>query len=123
MSSVLKNWMINIVVIMAVLMTVAGYVDSFQLAGVGAALEASIILSLLNVIVKPILIILTLPVTVLTLGFFLIVINAITLSLTAQFMGNAFNISNFGTAILASLIISILNMLIQNFIVKPLIKK
>jgi len=123
LSSVLKNWMINIVVIMAVLMTVAGYVDSFQLAGVGAALEASIILSLLNVIVKPILIILTLPVTVLTLGFFLIVINAITLSLTAQFMGNAFNISNFGTAILASLIISILNMLIQNFIVKPLIKK
>jgi len=123
LSSVLKNWMIHIVVITAVLMTVAGYVNSFQLAGVGAAIEASIILSLLNVVVKPILIILTLPVTVLTLGFFLIVINAITLSLTAHFMGNAFTISNFGTAIFASLIISILNMLIQNLIVKPLIKK
>ncbi|GGE36494.1 membrane protein [Pullulanibacillus camelliae] len=123
MSSVLKNWIINIVVITIVLMTVAGYIDSFQLAGVGAAIEASIILSLLNAIVKPILIILTLPVTVLTLGFFLVVINAMTLSLTAQFMGDAFNISNFGTALFASLIISILNMLIQNFIVRPLTKK
>lgn len=104
-------------------MTVAGYMSSFKLDGVGAAIEASIILSLLNAIIKPLLIILTLPVTVLTFGLFLLVINALTLMLTAQFMGDAFQISSFGSAILASIVISILNLLIQNFIVKPLSKK
>jgi len=119
----LKNWLIHIVVNTIVLMTVDGYMDSIQLRSVWAALGAAVILSILNVVVKPVLILLTLPVTILSLGLFLFVINAITLSLTAWLMGDAFKIAGFGSAFLASLIISLLNLLIQTFIVHPLKNK
>jgi putative membrane protein len=119
----MKNWLIHIVVITVVLMVVDGYMDSIKLAGIWAALEAGVILSILNVIVKPLLILFTLPVTVLSLGLFLFVINAITLSITAGLMGNAFQINGFGSAIIAAIIISILNLLIQTLIVKPLKSK
>ncbi|MGV3489323.1 MAG: phage holin family protein [Tuberibacillus sp.] len=119
----MKNWLIHIVVITVVLMAVDGYMDSIKLDGFWAALAAGVILSVLNVIVKPLLILFTLPVTVLSLGLFLFVINAITLSLTAWLMGDAFEINGFGSALLAAVIISVLNLLIQTFIVKPLKKK
>ncbi|MFS0821964.1 phage holin family protein [Bacillus sp. 1P02SD] len=119
----MMKWLASIIVNSIVLMVVAGYVDTFHLEGVGAAITASIILSILNVIVKPILILLTLPVTVLSLGLFLFVINAITLMLTQSIMGDSFVIEDFGTAVLAAIIISILNLLIQKVIVEPLQEK
>ncbi|WP_453993847.1 phage holin family protein [Bacillus nitroreducens] len=117
------RWIASIIVNSIILMVVAGYVDTFHLEGVGAAILASVILSILNVIVKPILILLTLPVTVLSLGLFLFVINAITLMLTQLLMGDSFVIEGFGTAILAAVIISVLNLLIQKVIVEPLQEK
>nr|WP_304216634.1 phage holin family protein [Fredinandcohnia onubensis] len=119
----MMRWIASIIVNSIVLMVVAGYVDTFHLEGVGAAITASLILSILNVIVKPILIVLTLPVTVLSLGLFLFVINALTLMLTQSLMGDSFVIEGFGTALLAAVIISILNLLIQKVIVEPLQEK
>ncbi|WEG13609.1 phage holin family protein [Pullulanibacillus sp. KACC 23026] len=118
----LKKWLIHLVVNTIVLMVIAGYLPLFHLSGVTAAIEASIILSILNLIVRPILIVLTLPVTFLTLGLFLFVINAITLYITSGIMGDSFVIHSFGDAILAAIIMAILNALIQNFIVKPIQK-
>lgn len=117
------KWIASIILNSIILMVVAGYVDTFHLDGVGAAVIASIILSILNVFVKPIIIIFTLPVTVLTLGLFLFVINAITLMLTQSIMGDSFVIEGFGTALLAAIIISILNLLIQKVIIEPLQEK
>lgn len=114
------KWLASILVNSLVLIVVAGYLESFHLEGIGAAILASFILSILNVIVKPILVILTLPVTFFTLGLFLFVINAITLYLTQSIMGDSFVIDGFGTAILAAIIISILNLLIEMIIIKPL---
>ena len=57
---------------------------------------------------KAILILITLPITVVTFGFFLIVINAITLKIADSLLGDAFNISGFGVAIVAAICISIL---------------
>ena len=114
------KWIASIIINSIVLIVVAGYVNTFHLEGIGAAVTASIILSILNVFVKPIIIIFTLPVTVLTLGLFLFVINAITLMLTQSIMGDSFVIEGFGTAILAAVIISILNLLIQKVIIEPL---
>ena len=114
------NWLIHIIVNTLTLIVVAGYLDSFYLEGIGAAILASIVLSILNIIVKPFLILLTLPVTFVTLGLFLFVINAITLMITEGLMGDAFEIESFGTAILAAIIISILSTLIHHFIVRPL---
>lgn len=114
------GWLIHLLVNSITLIIVAHFFGQFHITGFGAAFFASIILSILNFIVRPILVILTLPVTVLTLGFFLFVINAITLKLTAAFMGASFVIDGFGMAILAAIIITILNTLIQKMLVEPL---
>ncbi|ADE72054.1 MULTISPECIES: phage holin family protein [Priestia] len=116
----LLRGIISILINALVLIVIAGYIDTFHLESVSAAIIASLILSILNVFVKPILILLTLPVTFLTLGLFLFVINAITLMITQSVMGDSFNIDGFGTALLASVIMSLLNALIQRVIVEPL---
>jgi putative membrane protein len=117
------RWIASIIVNSLVLIVVAGYLEKFHLEGISAAIIASLILSILNVIVKPILVILTLPVTVLSLGLFLFVINAITLMLTQGMMGDSFVIDGFGTAMLAAIIISVLNLLIQKVIIEPIQEK
>src|SRR5699024_595725 len=70
----------------------------------------------LNVFVRPILVIFTLPATVLTLGLFLFVINAITLMITQAVMSSDFVINNFGVAIIASIIISIINAILSSLV-------
>lgn len=119
----LRNWILNLIVNSILLVVIAGYFSSFHIESIGAALLASVILSFMNVIVKPILILFTLPVTVMTLGLFLIVINAITLKLTAAVMGDLFVIDGFGIAILAAVVMSILNVAIQKVIIEPLQKR
>jgi putative membrane protein len=81
-----------------------------------AALVAAFLLNILNWTVKPILTVLTLPITILTLGLFLFVISAVTLMLTSILMGSAFEISGFGTALLAAIIIA----LFQTFLINPI---
>ncbi|WNF36550.1 phage holin family protein [Bacillaceae bacterium IKA-2] len=119
----MMRWLIHLLVNSVVLVVVAGYFESFHLESISAAIIASVLLSIINFIVKPILVILTLPVTVISLGLFLFVINAITLLITAGLMGDAFVINGFGMAVLAAIIISVLNMLIYSFIVKPIRKR
>jgi putative membrane protein len=117
------QWLIHILVNALVLIVIAGYIESFHLESASAAILASILLSILNVIVKPILILLTLPVTLLTLGLFLFVINAVTLMITQALMGDSFVIEGFGTAVIAAIIMSVLNLLIQHVIIEPLRKR
>jgi len=71
------------------------------------ALILAIVLGLLNIIVKPILIILTLPITIFTFGLFLFVINALIILLAAKFV-NGFRVDGFWWALLFSLLLSIL---------------
>lgn len=118
-----RNWLISLIVNSVVLLAVSGYVPGFRVDSVGAAFLASFILSIINIIVKPVLIILTLPVTVLTLGLFLIVINGITLMMTSALMGDLFVIESFGVALLAAIVISLFNMAIQKIIIEPLQKR
>jgi putative membrane protein len=114
------KWLLGILMNAVLFMAIAGYFsESFHLDGFAAAVVASILLSILNVLVRPILIILTLPVTIVTLGFFLFVVNAITLELTDYLMGEAFEISGFGMALLAAVIISVVNLIIQKTILEP----
>lgn len=104
------------------LMAVAGIFNGFYLEGLGAALMAGIILTVVNFFIRPLLVLLTLPFTVVTFGLFIFVINALMLMLTAALMGSAFEISGFGMALLASVIIALLNMVLSNFIADPLSK-
>lgn len=117
----LLRWVLSIVLNAVALIAVAQLFDGFQLEGFGTAILASVILAILNTIVKPILVVLTLPISLLTLGLFLFVINAITLMITQGVMDNSFVIEGFGTAIIAAVVISILN-LILNKLVKDTMK-
>jgi len=117
------NWIMRIIVNWATLMVVAGMglFDDFIIEGPAVALLAAFILSIMNGIIKPILVFFTLPITILSFGLFLFVINAITLKLTSMLI-SGFEIGTFLTALVASIIISILNFLIQNLIVDRLRK-
>jgi putative membrane protein len=97
--------------------------SSFYIDSIMTAVIASIMLSMLHVFVKPLLIIITLPITVVTFGLFLIVINAFTLKIVDRILGASFDIASFGTAIVAAIFISVLNMLIDNVILTPLSKR
>ncbi|MCZ0754375.1 phage holin family protein [Anoxybacillus sp. J5B_2022] len=107
------KWLAHIIVNAVLLMALAGYFHSIHLSGIGAALLASFLLSLLNIVVKPVLILLTLPVTILTFGLFLFVINALTLLLTSWLMGDLFTIDGFGAALFASLALSLFHVVID----------
>ena len=78
-----------------------------------AALIAAFVIGLLNTVVRPILVILTLPVTVLTLGLFLFVINALMFWAAAQFL-EGFQVRNFGAALIGSLVYSVIGLVVES---------
>ncbi|ADH98607.1 phage holin family protein [Salisediminibacterium selenitireducens] len=117
------SWLIQLVVNAVALMIVAHFFQAIDVGGFGAALLAAFILAVVNIIVKPILFVLTLPITILTLGLFLFVLNAITLMLTSAIMGDSFVIDGFGWAIVAAIVVSLVTALIQSFLVDPITKR
>lgn len=119
----MKGALVHFILNTILLIVIAGYLPGFFLSGVGAACIASLVLALMNLLVRPLLVILTLPITILTFGLFLFVIQAITLMLAASVMGEAFEISGFGTALLAAVLFTILNALAEWLIVRPLLNK
>ena len=82
----------------------------------GALVVSALLLGLANAIVKPLLIVLTLPLTLVTFGLFLLVINALMILLVAALV-KGFRVSGFWTALFASLFISILSIVIGGFFV------
>jgi putative membrane protein len=79
-----------------------------QVEGFGAALIAALVLGIINAIIRPILVLLTFPVTFLTLGLFLLVINALMLWLAATIVPG-FKVNGFWGAFLGSILISIVS--------------
>jgi putative membrane protein len=85
-------------------------VPGIEVQGGWTLIGAAILLGLVNAVVRPVLVVLTLPFTILTLGLFLLVINAAMLGLVAA-MFDGFTIESFWSAVLGSLIISIVGWL------------
>ena len=77
----------------------------------------ALVLALLNAFVKPILVILTLPVTILTLGLFLLIINALMVKLTARLV-DGFHVDGWGSAIVFSIIVSLVTYILSSLIDK-----
>ena len=90
-------------------------VPGIEVHGAWTLLGAAILLGLVNAVVRPVLVVLTLPFTILTLGLFLLVINAAMLGLVAA-MFDGFRIASFWSAVLGSIIISITGWLASWFI-------
>ncbi len=80
----------------------------------GALAVSALLLGFANAIVKPLLIVLTLPLTLLTFGLFLLVINALVILLVAALV-RGFRVSGFWTALFASLFVSVLSIVIGSF--------
>src|SRR6056297_998474 len=107
--NIVVRLLINALIIFGLAWALPGVsVESFWVA-----LIASVILGLLNVFVKPFLIILTIPVTIITLGLFLLVINALIILLADYFI-DGFNVDGFWWALLFSLLLSVLNSAFEN---------
>lgn len=107
----LAKLLINTVAILITTYLLAG----IQLSGYGIAVVVAIVLAIVNALVKPLLIIFTLPVTILTLGLFLVVINALMIMLTAWLV-QGFAVDNFLWAILFSILLAIINWFLNQFI-------
>jgi putative membrane protein len=90
-------------------------VAGIEIRGGWTLLGAAILLGIVNAVVRPVLVVLTLPFTILTLGLFLLVINAAMLGLVAA-MFDGFRIASFWSAVLGSIIISITGWLASWFI-------
>lgn len=106
MLSLLARWIVNAAALMLVAYLYPGVtVDSFV-----AALLAALALGLVNAVVRPILVLLTLPVTLLTLGLFIFVINALLFWFVAEVV-QGFHVSGFGAALLGSILYSVLTLL------------
>jgi len=96
----------------AALLLVAYLYPGVTITGFGAAMIAAVVLGLLNTIVRPLLVLLTLPVTLLTLGLFLFVINALMFWSAAGLL-DGFAVSGFAAALIGSLIYSLCGMVID----------
>jgi putative membrane protein len=94
---------------------VAYVLPGIYLASFGYALLVALILTLVNIFVKPILQILTLPITIFTLGLFLLVINALMI-LLVDYLMDGFEVSGFWVALLFSVLITILNSILEAFL-------
>lgn len=101
------NLIIRLLLTAVAVVILAKFLPGVQVAGFTGAIIVAIVLAILNVILKPILIILTLPITVVTLGLFLLVINALIILLAANVL-DGFAVSGFWTALLFSLLLSLL---------------
>ena len=93
----------------------AAVVPGMYVAGVGTLLIAALLLGVVNAIVRPILLVLTLPITIVTLGLFLLVINAAMLGLVALVLPGL-SIAGFWSALFASIIVSLVSWLASWFI-------
>lgn len=96
----------------AALLLVAYLYPGVSIASFGSAMFAALVLGLLNTVVRPLLVLLTLPVTLVTLGLFLFVINALMFWAAASVL-SGFNVTGFGAALIGSLIYSLCGMVID----------
>lgn len=109
MARVLLGWLLNAVALLAV----AYLLPSVQVSSFGAALVAALVLGLFNALVRPLLVLLTLPITLLTLGLFLLVINGL-LFWAAGSLLDGFSVGGFWPGLFGALLYSVISGLLSS---------
>ncbi|MDO8414254.1 MAG: phage holin family protein [Gallionellaceae bacterium] len=104
-------WICNALALLAVAYLLPG----IQVDGLAGALIAALVLGLINTLVRPVLVLLTLPVTVMTMGLFLLVINGLLFWLAGSIL-KGFEVSGFWVGVMGALLYSILSYLFSLFI-------
>jgi putative membrane protein len=105
------NLLLRILVTAILVMVISRFMGGVHVDGFTTSIIVAVVLGLLNIFIKPIIILFTLPVTILTLGLFLLVINALMILLCTKIVGG-FDVDSFWTAMLFSIILSITQSLI-----------
>ena len=111
MQSFLLTWLLAIVSLLITAYLVPGVV----IDSIPAAAVAAIVMGLVNAIVKPIITLLTLPLTILTLGLFLLVVNGISLSMVGFFTPGV-TVEGFWPAVIGAIVLSLVSSLIGKFV-------
>jgi len=110
-----KGFLVRLLVTALGLWAATAIVPGVTIHGVGSLIGAALLLGLVNAVIRPIILILTLPLTLLTLGLFIFVVNGISLSLVAWLMPG-FTLSGFGAAILGSIVVGLTGWVASIFI-------
>ena len=109
MMHILLQWLVNASAVYATAHILSGiHIKSF-----GAAILVALVLGLINAIVRPILVFFSIPFIIVTLGLFLLVINALLLQFSASLVGG-FSIDSFGWAIAGSVVISAISWMLSS---------
>ena len=112
MSYLIFRWVINAIALLLVAFLVPGFV----VASFYNALIAALVLGLVNALIRPLLFILTLPITILTLGLFTFVINALMIWFVST-MVDGFDVTGFTPALLAAIILWVIS-LVTNWLIE-----
>lgn len=106
------NIIINAIILILSVLGASYVLPGVKVASLGTIIAISFVIGLLNIFVKPIFIILTLPINILTFGLFTFVINAVIIMIAA-FLTEGFSVDNFWWALLFSIIISIIAYILE----------
>lgn len=106
------NLIIRLLINALIILGLAWALPGIEVASYWTALVVAVILGLLNIFIKPILVIFTIPITILTLGLFLFVINALII-LLAGYMIDGFTVNGFWWALLFSILMTVLNSVLE----------
>ena len=110
-----RSLLAKLVITMLALLVTGAVVPGIDIDGVVAGFLAAIIFGLVNIFLKPIFIVFTIPITVFTFGIFLLVINGLMLWITSEIV-TGFSISGLGSAIVGSILLSIVTWLINSIL-------
>jgi len=110
-----KGLVIRWLILTVAILLAAYLIDGIHVSGFLAGLLAAAVLGVLNVLLRPVLILLTLPINILTLGLFTFLINAFLLKMTSGVIPG-FDVTGFWSAVLGALVISLMNWLLGRFI-------
>lgn len=103
---------VNLIVTAVIVYLLANFLPGVTVDGFMSSIIVVIVLAILNFLVKPILQIISIPITILTLGLFLFVINALIIMLCSYLMGSKFHVDGFLYALLFSLVLSIVQSIV-----------
>ncbi len=113
----MAKWITQWVLSAGALLLVASVFSGLQVSGWASALWAAVVLGLLNTVLRPVLVVLTLPVTLVTLGLFLVVVNGLVFWLAAGLLGGL-HVSGFWAAVWAALLYSALGLVIDSVLTR-----
>lgn len=106
-------WLINAVALIAV----AYLMPSISVSSFGAALVAALVLGLVNAVVRPVLVLLTLPVTILTLGLFIFVLNGLLFWMVGSWL-EGFNVGGFWAGVFGAIVFSLVSWLLSALVLR-----